>query len=69
MDKILQQKMYNTYYNMKQRCYNPKSKKLRNEKLKELQMQGETKCKWVYLKNKNQLIGNGQWKMIIQDKW
>lgn len=25
MDKILQQKMYNTYYNMKQRCYNPKS--------------------------------------------
>ena len=45
MDKILQQKMYNTYYNMKQRCYNPKSKKLRNEKLKELQIQGETKCK------------------------
>ena len=31
--------------------------KLRNEKLKELQIQGETKCKWVYLKNKNQLIG------------
>lgn len=25
MDKILKQKMYNTYYNMKQRCYNPKS--------------------------------------------
>ena len=61
MDKILQQKMYNTYYNMKQRCYNPKSNrykiyggcrksledaiKLRNEKLKELQIQGETKCK------------------------